>query len=173
MINIIAFWHSELVYHFKNRQKTDQKDTNTSKTQQANRKKILYSPFSFYFSHRCHSQPEICQSKSILQSWHNPTSTLEAARCRFHGQLHLQFLIVLRVGYASIMPLKSLQGEFNNFGWALQPLQYKISKDDEPHHFSHSWAVTYRPVASQLPKFFQFTRKSNFSCWLLTDSCRE
>lgn len=34
------------------------------------------------------------------------------------------------------MSLKSLQGEFNNFERAPQPLQYKISEDDEAHQFS-------------------------------------
>jgi len=40
----------------------------------------------------------------------------EAARRRFHGQLHLWLLVVLRVGYASLTSLKGLQGEFNNLG---------------------------------------------------------
>lgn len=114
--NITAFWFSELVYQLKSKNK---ERTHTKNTMQGINKVPFLSP--------CFLQvPETPWNLSVWQSWPSTTSTREAARCRLHGQLHLQLLIVLRVGYASIM---SLQGEFNNFGWAPPASHNKISGD--------------------------------------------
>lgn len=150
------------------------KRTHTNKTKQAN-KQTKPIPFSFpFFSPRCHRQPEICQPKSVSQSWHSITCTREAARCRFHGQLHSWLLIVLRIGYTSITSLKGLQGEFNNFGWAPLVLQYKISGDDEANPFSQSILKTWQKeqlCGIKTSKIFSI--HFLFNCWLLTDSQKE